>query len=570
MRGRSSLFLLATVAGGGATASACAFIDRFPDVAPDPQVSAASGDGPSTGSGGGTTTLSGTGSAGESSGMPVMCSPSETVPCYDGAPSTEGKGSCISGLKTCNSDGMSFGFCVGQIVPRVEACASPEDENCDGVGCVGATQGALAFGDSAAQQGQAIAAFSDLVAVTGSASGQLTVGDDATAELGDPALADAFVARFDSSLTPLWSRRFSDVRGNGVAFAPKSGDLVVVGGAQGNVDFGGGALPSSNPAKQDVFVARFKAAGTHLSSQRYGDAAADQVATAVAPLDSGDVVITGSLAGSLDCKNGTTLTSAGGADVFLARLDPESKMLWCKSFGDGDDQQATGVAIAPGGDVVVVGSFSGSINFGDGLHSTGGGPPILLFVARFNPSGDVLWSAAFGNKGYARATGVAVDAGGNTFVSGFFSGQLRFGSQQKHDTSGADEDAFLVKLNASGAPVWSASLGDGADQQGLGVAVDAQGNALLTGAFKGQIDLGPSGKVAAGGRNIFAVKFDPGGVVLWGRGFGGATDQVGAAVAADPLGAAWLTGGFTGDVDFGAGPVTSAGATDAFLVKLTP
>jgi hypothetical protein len=182
-----------------------------------------------------------------------------------------------------------------------------------------------------------------------------------------------------------------------------------------------------------------------------------------------------------------------------------------------------------------------------------------------------VWSQAFGNKGYVRATGVAVDAGGNTLITGFFSGLLKFGTQQKHQTSGSDEDAFVAKLDGSGNPLWSVSLGDGSKQQGLGVAVDAAGNALLTGAFSGQIDLGSGGKISAGsGLNLFAAKLDPDGAGIWARGFGGGADPPGAAVAADPLGAAWLTGSFSGNIDFGAGPRASAGATDAFLVKLTP
>jgi hypothetical protein len=544
---------------GGATVDACAFIDRFPEVKPDPVDNASAGAG---GSGGMATVPIGP--------EGVMCKPGTTEPCYGGPPGTASKGPCVGGLMLCNPDGMSYGPCVGQILPSFESCLTAADENCDDTGCVGATVEALSFGDSAAQTGMAVATFSNVVAIAGSGRGAIQFGGDQTMDLGDAQIDDTFLAKFDTSLSPLWSRRFRDSTGRGVAFVPNSGDVVLVGSARGNVDFGGGELPSADSAHHDAFVARLSPAGDHVSSQRYGDGPADQIANAVAALDDGDVVIAGEISGSLDCGNGTTLSSAGGSDVFLGRIDSNSKIVWCKRFGDAVDQKATTIAVAPGGDIVVAGSFAGSIDFGDGALSAPAGQ-IFLFVARFGPDGAIKWSKAAGTKGYARLTGVAVDPQSDILVAGYFTGELKFANQKKLQTDSNDEDIFLARLDLDGKPLWSVSFGDAADQQAMGVSVDTDGNALIAGSYKGNIDFGVNTPLAAGsGLDVFVAKLAPDSKSIWAKGFGGSGDQTGAAVATDRLGAAWITGSFAGDIDFGKGSIESAGATDAFLLKLTP
>jgi hypothetical protein len=553
VRSRNLARSFAILALGGATVGACAFIDQFPDVKPDPIDE---------------TLFGASGGAGAASSEPVMCTPDLAEACYGGPPGTEGKGPCVGGVKVCNASGIGFGPCAGEILPSFESCATEADENCDAVGCVGVTAGALSLGESAAQAGAAVAVFSDVVAVAGSSSGPMKLGGSETTELGDPGIDDTFLAKFDTSLSPLWSHRFSDSSGHGIAFAPKSGDVVLVGSARGDVDFGGGALPSAGPAHQDAFVARFSAAGAHRSSQRYGDGPGDQRANAVAALGNGDAVITGELSGELDCKNGTTLKSAGGADIFVGRIDETSKLIWCKRFGDAAEQQGTAVAVAPGGDVLVAGSFSGSIDFGDGPRIAAG--QTFLFVARFSPTGEIVWSKAYGSQGYARATGVAVDPGGDILITGYFKGLLKFTNKDKHEAD-KDEDVFLARLDPDGNHRWSLTFGDALDQKALGVSVDAAGNALIAGSYAGDIDFSVNPPLAAGsGLNVFIAKLDPEGKSIWARGLGGSGDQIGAAVVADRLGAAWVIGSYAGDIDFGGGPIQTAGATDAFLLKLTP
>ena len=118
----------------------------------------------------------------------------------------------------------------------------------------------------------------------------------------------------------------------------------------------------------------------------------------------------------------------------------------------------------------------------------------------------------------------------------------------------------------------------GVDQQGFGVAVDAEGNAVITGSAMGTTvfdSANPAGstRIAAGATDAFVAKYGPSGGLIWARLFGDSSPQVGISTATDPLGAVWMTGSFLGSIDFGAMPpavITSAGAFDIYLARLSP
>ena len=75
--------------------------------------------------------------------------------------------------------------------------------------------------------------------------------------------------------------------------------------------------------------------------------------------------------------------SAGGVDVFVAKLDQAGGHVWSRRYGDGGAQLANEVAITPFGSIVVVGDFASTINFGQGSFTAGGGSDV--FVAALPP-----------------------------------------------------------------------------------------------------------------------------------------------------------------------------------------
>jgi hypothetical protein len=426
-----------------------------------------------------------------------LCTPGSTQSCYDGPAGTEGQGICKAGQQTCADDGASWGPCVGEVLPKPEDCATPEDENCDGQAppCEGALLWAKRFGDGSDQYGAGVA-------------------------------ADA------------------------------AGNVIVVGSFNGSADFGGGALVSAGAS--DVFVVKLDPQGNYLWAKRFGDAN-DQTAESVAVDSAGNVIVVGEFRGTINF-GGSPLTSAGGVDAFVVKLDPNGGHLWSKSFGDASGQAAQSVAIDAVGDVCITGYFGGTINFGGStLTSSSSGD---LFVAKLDPNGGHLWSKDFGGGPQGRQA-IAVDASGDVFVTGYALGTLDFGGGPLD----GDGTIFAAKLDPSGGYQWAKRFGDGSSgpQSGVGIAATGVGAVVLTGGFGGMLDFGGGTLPVGTGGGVYVAELDGSGGHLWSKAFGSAGSW---GVASDSTNNVVLTGAMTGQTNFGGPPLPSAGGKDFFLAKL--
>ncbi len=531
----------------GAALSACSFIDNFPDVAPDPVVTSG-------------TVTPGSGGASTTSGAAV------------------GEGGASTTTDASSAGGGSGGACV----PSFEVCATPADENCDHLGCVGAGLAAVRFGGAGEQRGRSLAAAgSDAVLLT-TALGAINPGGGPLPDLGDAQIADLVLARYTPSLSALWQRRFADSTLGSVAVSA-GGDVLLAASSTGDVDFGGGPLKSAGNAAQDVTVARLDASGKHLWSHRWGDAA-DQFASAVAVDAQGDAIVTGGYAGALAIGPGAPLTSASATSIFLAKLDPSGAPIWSKSFGSlTTPALSTSVAVDGAGDILLTGYFRGTLDLGGPVLVSQGDSDV--FIAKLDAAGAPLWSHAFGGTGADRAFSVAVDHDGAVFACGAFRGLVTFGALPPiANPSLNDVSGFLVKLSATGTPLWVLSQSEpvgaaaGTDQIDYDVEVDAEGNALLTGLASGTTIFDAaspvtSARLAAGAADAFVAKYNPDGALLWAKLLGDASPQVGVSIAKGPLGTVWSTGYFTGSITVDAAPpviLTSAGGIDVFLARLSP
>ncbi|MCG8557984.1 MAG: SBBP repeat-containing protein [Proteobacteria bacterium] len=237
---------------------------------------------------------------------------------------------------------------------------------------------------------------------------------------------------------------------------------------------------------------------------------------------------------------------------------------WARRFGGTGRDVGIDVAVDPSGNVVLTGYFTGTVDFGGGPLT---GPGRSILVAKFAPDGMHLWSKRFGGTGESDYGGsVATDAAGNILVTGAFGTSVDFGGGRL--TSAGDRDVFVAKFSPDGGHLWSKRFGDASSDQGWSVAVDTAGSAVLTGHFVGTVDFGSGPLTSAGGSDIFVARFGSDGHLVWSTRFGGTATDAGWNLALDGLGNILLTGSFRESVDFGGGPLTSAGGSDIFAVKL--
>jgi hypothetical protein len=318
-------------------------------------------------------------------------------------------------------------------------------------------------------------------------------------------LTDIFLAKFDASGNHLWSKRFGDLfweYGLGVT-VDGDGNIILTGQFITTVDFGGGVLTCAGGS--DMFLAKFGASGTHLWSQRFGDADSEagyRVATDCA----GNIAVTGYFDGTVDFGGGV-LTSAGLGDIFLAKFDASGTHLWSQGFGDEFEQTVNGMAMECTGSIVVTGYFEGTVDFGGGVLTSAGMNDI--FLAKFDAAGTHLWSQRFGDSSYQYSNGVAIDGAGNAIITGYFRGNVDFGGGT---LTALYSNVFIARFNASGSHLWSEGFGyysTNYTQAGYGVTVDGAGNAIVTGSYNGYVDFG-GGELPFSGygySNIFLVKF---------------------------------------------------------------
>ncbi len=305
----------------------------------------------------------------------------------------------------------------------------------------------------------------------------------------------------------------------------------------------------------------------HLWSKRFGDAA-NQTGHAVASDPSGNVILGAYLSGSADFGGGV-VSSAGGIDAAMVKLDPDGNHIWSRALGGAFDDRVDAIATDSSGNVIVVGTFGGTVDFGGGPFTSTGPVNTSAYVVKLDADGNHMWSKSFAGDAYQFATSVAIDADENVFVTGYFALTASFGGGPIA-AAGAPgtTDIFLVKLDAAGNHIWSEAFGDDGDQLGLGVATDAGGNVIVTGRFDDSLDFGGGALTSVQGSDAFVAELDPSGSHVWSKQFGGQSVQLGRAVAADSTGDVLVAGRFRSTVDFGGGPLMSAGQEDVFVVKL--
>lgn len=246
--------------------------------------------------------------------------------------------------------------------------------------------------------------------------------------------------------------------------------------------------------------------------------------------------------------------------------------------GGGGDDVVSGMARDAVGNLLIAGSFQGTVDFDPGagsvpLTSSGGND---IFVAKYAADGTLLWAKKAGGIGSDVATSVAVDGAGNVVVSGSYSQTADIGGTNL--TSNGSTDAFLWKLDNAGNSVWARGFGGSAIDGATGVDVASNGDVVATGFFSGTVDFDPGAGVqnqtSAGGTDAFVLRLSAAaGNLVWVRQMGGSGADRGEDVDVTPAGNITTTGSYTGTVDFNPGGGTnnlnSTGSTDGFIQQLT-
>lgn len=340
----------------------------------------------------------------------------------------------------------------------------------------------------------------------------------------------------------------------------------------------------------DAFVARVNAAGTGLDYAGYVGGPSVDIAFAVAVDSAGCAYLTGradSDEATFPVAVGPDLTHNGGADAFVAKVAPGGASLeYAGYIGGASQDEGFGIAVDSAGSAYVTGWTDSSeatfpVTVGPDLTHNG---YFDAFVAKVDPSGASLAYAGYiGGLDRDSGNGIAVDALGNAYVAGQTScDEATFPVSVGPDTTfNGVEDGFIAKVNAAGtALAYAGYLGGTGLDGATGVAVDALGNAYVTGATASEDGSFPASggpdSTPNGGYDCYVAEVDAAATGLVFSGFlgGSGTDEC-RRVALDGAGHIHVVGGtdfIGGDFPTLVGPdlTFGGGFQDAFVAKIDP
>ncbi len=254
---------------------------------------------------------------------------------------------------------------------------------------------------------------------------------------------------------------------------------------------------------------------------------------------------------------------------------------WAKATGGVGQERARKVKTDALGNVFVVGTFEGIVDFDPGpstytLSSNGGQD---IYVMKFDGSGNFLWAGAFGSAASDLGRSIELDVTGNVFITGAFQGTVDFdpGPSTSNLTSNGNNDIFILKLNSSGNFIWAKQIGGSSSDEAYSLALDAGNNIYVCGNFLSTVDFDPNAGIqnlTASGllHDSFILKLNSSGNYLWAKSFGSNLSDVCNDVSVDGLGNVLSIGMFQNTVDFDPGPSTytlqTNGVWDFFVSKL--
>jgi len=397
------------------------------------------------------------------------------------------------------------------------------------------------------------------VYTTGSYSGSVNFGSQNLTGMGGN---DMFLVKYNSSGAVQWAQKGGGVANDaGYAIATDvSGNSYVVGGFAISATFGPYTLTSSGFG--DLFIVKYNSAGVVQWAKNI-DGSYLYFPYNVAVDNTGNCYVLGNFSHSVTIGT-TTLNTSGATDMFIAKYSSAGSFQWAKRGGGAAWDYAKGITYDNStGKICVTGSYQGVANFGS-LSLTSGAPAYSsnAFIVKYSLSGTEFSAVTSGGTGNCSSEGIGVDASGNQYIRGQFTGTAIFGSTVL--ISSGSDNLFIAKYNSAGVLNWVKKESPIPTAWGRSIKTDASGNSYIYGQFDG---IAAIGDFTLTGSGSIIAKYDNAGNVKWATKVVDGYNRI-FGISCNNSGNSYIAGEYWQNATFGTITLNAVWGDDAFISKL--
>ncbi len=418
------------------------------------------------------------------------------------------------------------------------------------------------------------------------------IKEDTKGVIGLAFMVLVFIAFMFFMAAPLWANeppyeiswaRQKGGTGNDIAYgiaANLAGGIYITGNAGASID----GQPYSGV--NDLFLMKYDLNGNWIWTRQLGTAGSEWAnAVAVVKNQSGDVYVVGRTSGALDGN-----TSAGQTDAFIVKYSSNGNKLWSRMIGSNRQDLAYAAGIDSSGNIYITGRTNGALPG----HTTLGAND--MFLVKYDPNGNRLWSRQVGTAGDDEAFALIIDNEDRVYIGGYTTGShggpntggkdmlvMRFDSNgtfccSKQYGTAVDDIATALAIDSFGyiyilgnrgstaavlmkcdsyGTIWTIDLEMQIDEIVSSMTIDQMNNIYVT----GHANINRGGIID---KDVSIAKYDPNGQFIWSRQTGTNVDDKANSVAVDEYGSIYVTGSTNGSL-FAA----NAGGSDVFVLKLS-
>ena len=306
-----------------------------------------------------------------------------------------------------------------------------------------------------------------------------------------------------------------------------------------------GAEMLKSAGLNDFFILKFDSLGNliwHVTGGGLGNDYGFSVSNDL----KGNTYITGSFEDYINFNANNSILSLGKSDVFVVAYDSAGKFIWAQNGGGSGEDAGISVKVDLDGNVFVAGYFNGKAAFRSNIIQSRGSRNI--FIAKYSYLGFQLNVYTAGGAGDAIPADMGLDGSGNVYLAGSYTGTAGFGNKS---ITAANRDGYIAAYDNNLNIKWLYSIGGPGDDAALGIKSDWQSNVFLTGVFTGTADFNGHSLNSSGLTDIFILKYDAAGRMLWAEKAGGTGADSAFSVTNDYNDIASVTGAIGTESYFG-------------------